>query len=130
MVNRGGNKKMGEKRFEMRGDTHILDSKTSEEYYAPCEWGLVNLLNNLAEECGRLEFGYLHTNHRCIPYPIEKLESKIKLLEKENEQLKQELSECTNHKLYTRRKLEKENKELKEQLDKIPKGIKKVWIEE
>ena len=50
-------------------------------------------------------------------------------LSKENEQLKQELNECANHKLYSRRKLEKENKELKQQLDKIPENIRKVWLE-
>ena len=50
-------------------------------------------------------------------------------LSKENEQLKQELNECANHKLYSRRKLEKENKELNQQLEQIPKGIREVWKE-
>jgi len=50
-------------------------------------------------------------------------------LTEENEKLKQELNECANHKLYSRRKLEKENKELKQQLDKIPKNIREVWKE-
>jgi len=41
---------MSEKRFEMKGDTHIFDSQTSEEYYAPSEYELVDLLNSLSEE--------------------------------------------------------------------------------
>ena len=37
-------------------------------------------------------------------------------LQKENEQLKFQLDECQNHKLYSRRELEKENEQLKKQL--------------
>ena len=38
------------KRFVMGGDTHIIDTKTNEEYYAPCETELLDLLNELHEE--------------------------------------------------------------------------------
>ena len=38
------------KRFVMGGDTHIIDTKTNEEYYAPCETELLDLLNSLHEE--------------------------------------------------------------------------------
>lgn len=41
---------MMSKRFVMGGDTHIIDTKTNEEYYAPCETGLLDLLNSLYEE--------------------------------------------------------------------------------
>ena len=34
----------------MGGDTHIIDTKTNEEYYAPCETELLDLLNSLHEE--------------------------------------------------------------------------------
>ncbi len=37
-------------------------------------------------------------------------------LNDENEQLKFQLDECQNHKLYSRRELEKENEQLKKQL--------------
>ena len=46
---------MSEKRFEMKGDTHIFDSQTSEEYYAPSEYELVDLLNSLQEENEQLK---------------------------------------------------------------------------
>lgn len=38
------------KRFVMGGDTHIIDTKTNEEYYAPCETELLDLLNELSDE--------------------------------------------------------------------------------
>ena len=34
-------------RFIQLGDTHIQDTKTGEEYYAPCEEDLIDLLNDL-----------------------------------------------------------------------------------
>lgn len=46
---------MSEKRFVMGGDTHIIDTKTNEEYYAPCETGLLDLLNSLHEENEQLK---------------------------------------------------------------------------
>ena len=46
---------MMKKRFEMKGDTHIFDSQTSEEYYAPSEYELVDLLNSLQEENEQLK---------------------------------------------------------------------------
>lgn len=69
------------KRFVMGGDTHIIDTKTNEEYYAPCETELLDLLNSLYEE-------------------NEQLKSDIMLIEKnadrhyeENKELKKELNE-------------------------------------
>ena len=38
---------MAEERFRQLGDTHIVDKVTGEEYYAPSETGLVELLNSL-----------------------------------------------------------------------------------
>ena len=34
-----------------------------------------------------------------------------------------------NTKLFSRRKLEEENEQMKKQLEKIPKSIRKVWLE-
>lgn len=36
---------MSEKRFVQLGDTHIKDMVTGEEWYAPCETSLLDLLN-------------------------------------------------------------------------------------
>ena len=36
---------MSEKRFVQVGDTSIKDTLTGEKYYAPCEDGLLDLLN-------------------------------------------------------------------------------------
>lgn len=38
------------KRFIQDGDTHIIDTKTYEEFYAPCEHKLRKLLNEFNEE--------------------------------------------------------------------------------
>lgn len=46
---------------------------------------------------------------------LDKIIDKLNNLSEENEKLKQELNECANHKLYSRRKLEKENEQLKEE---------------
>lgn len=43
------------KQFVKGGDTHIINTLTGEEYYAPCEWGLLELLNELSEENGQLK---------------------------------------------------------------------------
>ena len=37
---------MSEKRFVQLGDTHIKDMVTGKEWYAPCEDGLLETLNN------------------------------------------------------------------------------------
>lgn len=42
------------KQFVKGGDTHIINTLTGEEYYAPCEWGLLELLNNQQEEIQQL----------------------------------------------------------------------------
>ena len=47
------------KRFVMGGDTHIIDTKTNEEYYAPCETELLDLLNELHE--GNMDLRAKHT---------------------------------------------------------------------
>lgn len=51
------------KRFVMGGDTHILDTKTNEEYYAPCETELLDLLNEQQTEITELKeaIDYLKT---------------------------------------------------------------------
>ena len=38
------------KRFIALGSTHLKDTETGEEFYAPCEWELLDLLNALHEE--------------------------------------------------------------------------------
>lgn len=46
---------MSEKRFIQLGDTHIKDTVTGEEWYAPCETTLMDLLNELVEENEQLK---------------------------------------------------------------------------
>lgn len=43
------------KQFVKGGDTHIINTLTGEEYYAPCEWGLLELLNNQQYEIQQLK---------------------------------------------------------------------------
>lgn len=52
-------------------------------------------------------------------YWSDKATERIKELEKENEQLKSQLNDCLNKKLFSRRKLEEENKQLKKTLQYI-----------
>ena len=48
----------------MGGDTHIIDTKTNEEYYAPCETELLDLLNSLHEENEQLKKEKAISNQR------------------------------------------------------------------
>ena len=96
----------------------MSEKRFTEEYDE--EWG-VYLSDNLTGD-------WYNINPTHIVDTCNKLWEQFVQLRKENEQLKQELNECANHKLYSRRKLEKENKELKQQLDKIPKNIKEIWL--
>ena len=41
---------MSEKRFIQLGDTHIKDTVTGEEWYAPCETSLLKLLNEQQDQ--------------------------------------------------------------------------------
>lgn len=43
------------KQFIKGGGTHIINTLTGEEYYAPCEWGLLELLNNQQDEIQQLK---------------------------------------------------------------------------
>ena len=43
------------KRFIELGSTHIKDNSTGDEYYAPCEHKLCDLLNELSEENEQLK---------------------------------------------------------------------------
>lgn len=43
------------KQFVKGGDTHIVNTLTGEEYYAPCEWGLLELLNNQQDKIQQLK---------------------------------------------------------------------------
>ena len=59
---------MSEKRFVQLGDTHIKDTITGEEWYAPCEYSLLDLLNEQ--------------------------QATISKLEEENKKLRKELNDC------------------------------------
>ena len=48
---------------------------------------------------------------------------------KENEQLKFQLDECQNHKLYSRRELEKENEQLKKAIVETEKMVQSTYDE-
>ena len=43
------------KRFRFNGDTHILDTETNKQFYAPSENELLDLLNSLSDENGQLK---------------------------------------------------------------------------
>ena len=45
---------MTEKRFIPLGTTHIKDRKTNDEFYAPCEWELLDLLNEQEQQITEL----------------------------------------------------------------------------
>ena len=74
---------MSEKRFVQLGDTTIKDTLTGEEWYAPCEYSLLDLLN---EQDNRIE--QLDAEATAKSDEIYVLNERIKELEKENEYLK------------------------------------------
>ena len=100
---------MSEKRFVQLGDTSIKDTLTGEEWYAPCETSLLELLNEqqatirkLQDLCGksdyenaklRIENKELQEEIKLLkPVNIEQYEQIVQLQE-ENEQLRQELEQ-------------------------------------
>ena len=91
------------KRFVMGGDTHIIDTKTNEEYYAPCETELLDLLNSLHEEneikneeliqkkltnvlLAKIYVSQLSLNPN-LPYVEQSLKNEMKLLDKKIREL-------------------------------------------
>ena len=48
------------KRFIPLGTTHIKDRKTNEEFYAPCEWELLDLLNEQEKTIQQLKGEIAH----------------------------------------------------------------------
>lgn len=70
------------KRFIQLGDTHIKDTVTGEEWYAPCETTLMDLLNEqqeLIEEQDRLV--------EKLRWVIDVKQKYIEKIEKENDDL-------------------------------------------
>ena len=62
---------MSEKRFVQLGDTHIKDTITGEEWYAPCEYSLLDLLNeqqSIIEQLQEENKGLKHWKKRIIDY--------------------------------------------------------------
>ena len=68
---------------------------------------LCDLLNDLLGENEQIKYALNQRTTQCDKYY------------EENEQLKFELKECREHKLFSRRELEKENEQLKKQIERI-----------
>lgn len=68
---------MSDKRFVQVGDTSIKDTLTGEKYYAPCEDGLLDLLN---EQQDTIEAK--NEYQRTLEAKIRRLKDRIKVLEK------------------------------------------------
>ena len=60
-------------RFVQLGDTHILDKVTGEEYYAPSETGLVELLNSLNDQLYSAERDLIYEYSGNLAEDIEEL---------------------------------------------------------
>lgn len=58
---------MSDKRFVQVGDTSIKDTLTGEKYYAPCEDGLLDLLNEQQSTIQRFE-EYVFSDERILCY--------------------------------------------------------------
>lgn len=95
-------------------------------------------MNQLSEK--RFEFLFPHTiiNDNIVrkSYYLSEKEDVEKIVDLLNEQsekiksLEMEIDLIGNTKLFSRRKLEEENEQMKKQLEKIPKTIRKVWLED
>lgn len=81
------------KRFVQLGDTHIKDTLTGEEWYAPCETSLFGLLNEQQATIKKLQ-------DLCGESDSEnaKLRIENKRLQEENEQLQTQLTICQQSK--------------------------------
>lgn len=88
------------KRFVMGGDTHIIDTKNNEEYYAPCETELLDLLNDQQATIIELKDDKNHLYKAII-------------------KLRQEVAE-----------LKTRNAVLSSELNQIPERIKREWLDE
>lgn len=77
---------MTEKRFTALGSTHLRDNETGKEFYAPCEWDLLELLNELNNKCEFLEIENESLEDGATRY-AELYHQSLK----ENEQLKKEI---------------------------------------
>ena len=85
---------MSEKRFVQLGDTHIKDTLTGEEWYAPCETTLLELLNEQQDKITELEknFEDLVDWSTKISKRNVLLDETIGRLEQENKELKNKLN--------------------------------------
>lgn len=94
----------GRKQFVKGGDTHIINTLTGEEYYATCELGLLELLNNQQDEIQQLK-----ENIENEKYDYRVLFTKYVYLQEKNIELREEIVKL-------RQKI-KENGELQKKLD-------------
>ena len=62
--------------------------------------------------------------YKCEMRIDDKLLELLNDLHEENHSLKFQLDECRNHKLFSRRELEKENEQLKEEVELLREGLK------
>ena len=96
---------MSEKRFVQLGDTSIKDTLTGEEWYAPCEYSLLDLLNEQEATIRKLQDLCGESDYENAKLRQEIKELKAKLREKEEDE-----------RLYAN-EIVKLNKEAKEVLD-------------
>ena len=66
-----------------------------------------------------LDFSIKHIESGEIFYDCESVVDILNELSEENQSLKFQLNECQNHKLFSRRELEKENEQLKQQIEEL-----------
>ena len=110
---------MSEKRFIALGSRFIKDTLTGEEFYAPNEDELLDLLNAQQATIHELQsiINHIKCEENCEDYDyccetVCSLYDEIKHLKEENEQLRQKLECC-------------EYKHFKKELDKIHKKVEK-----
>lgn len=68
---------MTKERFRQLGDTHIVDKVTGEKYYAPCETGLVELLNSLNNQLYSAQSSLIHEYSTNITEDMKELKKDL-----------------------------------------------------
>ena len=119
---------MSEKRFEIRtninGEHWLFDNKYDKAMMiSKIRATLLDVCNMLNEQQATIdslkEENEKIIENKCTDCELVSLQTrKIDTLTNENEQLRFQLEECSNNKLFSRRELERENEQLKNRLNK------------
>ena len=83
------------KRFRFNGDTHILDTETNKEFYAPSENELLDCLNALSDENEQLKY-----NLSAYMVDLNNCKGRCSALEIVNEQLKQQVNDLSKENIH------------------------------